>query len=89
MKRLIIVYDLRDKNKDNYPKLYKWFDDNEAVETNKSVYLVWTEKSIKTIFEELDNLTDKTDDLVVNEFPLKACAKKSNNKEWLNKANKK
>ena len=46
MKRYIIVYDLRKKNRENYPNLYKWFDTNKAIQINESVYLVKSSKHL-------------------------------------------
>jgi hypothetical protein len=85
MKRFIILYDLRTKNKENYPDLYKWFDDNHAIEINKSVYLIKSDREIKDIYAELNSLTERNDDLVLNEFPRSAIAKNSNKDLWYNK----
>ena len=85
MNRYIILYDLRKKNKDNYPKLYEWFDANKTVMINESSYLIFTDKPLKTVYSELDSLTNKDDDLVINEFPRKAIAKNSNKANWFKK----
>jgi len=83
--RFIILYDLRKKNKENYPDLYQWFDENKAIGINESVYLVKSSKTLDEVYAELDKLTNKDDDLVVNVFPKPAMAKNSNKYKWFNK----
>ena len=85
MKRYIIVYDLRKKNRENYPNLYKWFDTNKAIQINESVYLVKSSRTIKEVFDELNALTETGDDLVVNEFPYLSWAKNSKRNDWQDK----
>lgn len=85
MNRFIILYDLRKKNKDNYPKLYRWFEENKTIPLNESTYIARTEKDIDTVSKELLSLVDKDDDLVINIFPKGAIALNSNKNEWFDK----